>query len=67
MKNNYDIEKKEIFERSKERTAKIMSKYIERQKGQLDGEPWKDELKEDSKIVLEELKELKEKYNKDAE
>lgn len=62
MNNNYDIEKNNIFERAKERTAKIMSKYTNRKSGQLDGEPWKEELKEDSKIILRELKELEEKY-----
>lgn len=65
MKNSYDIEKNKIFEIAKERTNKIMNKYPEREKGQLDGEPWKNELKEDSKIVLKELRKLKEKYNKE--
>ena len=63
MNNEYEKEKKNLFNRANERANKIIKKYHEKDyKGQLDGEPWTKEMIKDSKRVLNELKELDEKY-----
>ena len=61
MNKEYLKEKKRILERAEERAQKIIEKHI-RTNGYLDGEPWAEEMKKDSNIVLKELKALKEKH-----
>ncbi len=61
MNKEYSTEKQKIFENAQKRAKNIIEKYKEKN-GDLDGEPWTNELKEDSARVLKELKELKEKY-----
>ena len=71
-KSEYEKAKQKIFDRASKRSEEIIKKYTNSSskenksslKGQLDGVPWAQELKEDSKKVLQELDELDEKYNK---
>lgn len=71
-KTEYEKAKQEIFDRASKRSEEIIKKYAisnseedkSSLKGQLDGVPWAQELRQDSKKVLQELEDLDKKYNK---
>jgi len=63
MNKIYEQEKNEIFKNANKRAKTIIGKYKNFEDGWLDGEPWSKELKEDSKRVLKELKQLDQKYH----
>lgn len=65
-KTEYEKAKQEIFDRASKRSEEIIKKYAieDSLKGQLDGVPWAQELRQDSKKVLQELEDLDRKYNK---
>lgn len=62
--SEYENEKNKILIEAQKRAELILAKYKNNNSGILDGEPWKEELQEDSKLVIKQLKQLDIKYKK---